>query len=153
MNKKITIGAIVFIVIISIATKLRGPYSAVNQNTDRNSASLPVAAGKNSVSVDDQAVGNSVMVSSVIMEKKGFVVIHEKDNESLGKIIGSSALFEAGESNNVSISLREPLQGGKKYLAVLDIDNGDGVFRPGVDHPVMSNDGNGGALKIEFSVK
>jgi hypothetical protein len=157
MNKNVLIstGALGALLLLGVM----GPHGAaqfpstsggaVKETAGTNLAN--VAAG-NAISVDSQAAGNSVTISSVKLEKKGFVVIHEKDNELLGKILGSSALLDAGESNNVAITLREPLEEAETYLAVLVVDNGDGRYMPGIDHPVVSStDANGGPLKVDFS--
>lgn len=155
MNKKIIIGAVAALAILVGVSRFTDNRSPIVPSTEKSpaSASIPMAGGSNSVTVGDQAAGKSVTVSSVSLEKKGFVVIHEKDGDLLGKIIGSSALLEAGESSNVAIALRESLEEGKTYLAILVVDNGDGRYMPGADHPVVGNDANGGAFKVEFSVK
>lgn len=149
MNKKIVIGAILFIAIASAVTKWSGGHWASIKNNDQSPADAAVS--KNALTLDKQTPGSVVSVSSAVLEKKGFVVIHEKDGELFGKIIGSSVLLESGESNNISITLREPLQTGKSYLAVIDVDNGDGRYMPGIDHPVPSKDGSGEPFSVGFS--
>lgn len=153
MNKKNIIGAMaVFALLVGVSrfTDNRSPMVPSTEKT-HSSASVPAAGGNNSVTIGNQIAGKSVTISSVSLEKKGFVVIHEKDGDLLGKILGSSALLEVGESSNVSIALSEALKSGKTYLAVLVVDNGDRRYLPGIDHPVMSNEGNGGPFKVEFS--
>ena len=150
MNKKIVIGAVLFIAIASAVTKWGGGHWAETQNSDEGPAGAAVS--KNALTLDKQTPGSVVSVSSAVLEKKGFVVIHEKDGELFGKIIGSSILLEPGESSNISITLREPLQTEKSYFAVIDVDNGDRRYMPGTDHPAPSNDGSGEPFKVGFSV-
>lgn len=159
MNKNVLIsaGALGILLLLGVL----GPHGAVQfpSAPDGDAAKetagtgLAVVGAGNALSVGKQVAGNSVTIASVGLEKKGFVVIHEKDGELLGKILGSSELLSPGESNNVAITLRESLQDGKTYLAVLVVDNGDGRYMPGADRPVMSTtDTNGGPFKAEFSV-
>lgn len=159
LHKSVLISAGAFGILLLLG--ILGPHGAVQFPSaptgggaakETAGTGLSGVGGGNALSVA-QAAGNSVTIASVVLEKKGFIVIHEKDGENLGKIIGASALLQAGESNNVAIALREPLQDGKIYLAVLVVDNGDGRYMPGADRPVMSTtDTNGGPFKAEFSV-
>jgi hypothetical protein len=158
MNKKMLIGAAVILVILAGVSRFAGgklPTISLSKQKASSSESAPSAAsvGNNSVTIGDQPAGGSVSISSVSVEKKGFAIVHGKDGDMLGKIIGASELLPPGEAKNLQITLREPTEAGKDYLIVLVVDNGDGRYMPGADRPVMSADGVGGALKTPFSVK
>jgi hypothetical protein len=153
MNKNVLVSTGALMILLALG--ILGPHGAVqfpSAPDETAGTGLAVVGGGNALSVGNQTVGDSVIIASVGLEKKGFVVIHEKDGENLGKIIGSSALLGAGVSKNVLVTLRESLQDGKKYLAVLVVDNGDGRYMPGADRPVMSSTDIGGAFKVGFSV-
>ncbi len=84
----------------------------------------------------DQTDTTSFKIARLVLEKPGFVVIHEDDNNKPGKIIGQSSLFTAGESRDLSVSVK--LEAGKNYFAVLYLDNGDGQFKLENDPPAKN---------------
>ena len=93
--------------------------------------------GTSAIYVAEQAVGRSVLVSVVRLEKPGFVVIHENAVGVPGKILGVSALFPAGEAENLPpIMLSRTMRDGEMVYAMLHADNGDGAFDVASDKPV-----------------
>lgn len=152
MNKNVSISAVAFIILILLSVQTPRRDEKLSIAPEKETAGTALVTGKNALVIKEQKIGDMVMVSSVNLSRKGFVVVHEKDNDQLGKIIGSSALLEIGESNNVEVALTEELQGGKNYVATLHFDNGDRLFRPGTDLPVMLDDINAGPIKTEFRV-
>ncbi len=72
---------------------------------------------------------------TVAIPKNGFVTIHESLSGAPAEIIGTSALIIAGESET-TIPLTTTMIPGTSYLALLHVDNGDGVFVVNDDLPV-----------------
>ena len=96
------------------------------------------------------------MIEMVSIEKKGFVVVHEDDGGKVGKIVGTSSLLNAGETKEVTVMMK--IHAGLSHLAMLHVDNGDGVFDEKQDLPLknengdyvmMSFKGEGEAMKTE----
>jgi len=116
----------------------------------KDGGSMGLRVGKNALNINEQKVGKVATVSFVVLEKGGYVVIHEMSKGAPGKIIGASALLGAGESSNVSVSLSSALEDGKSYIAMLHVDNGDGTFDATSDAPVKSDDMDGAIIMMEF---
>ena len=104
----------------------------------------------NMISVDTQKPGSLVVVSSITLEAKGFVVIHEVLDGKPAAVIGSSALLSKGQLANVQVAVKSLLQNGKSYIAMLHYDNGDGVFDLATDAPFL---GTTDIVMTEFTVK
>lgn len=92
-----------------------------------------LVVGPNAINVDEQPLGSKAVVSMVILEAPGYVVIHELNNGAPGKVLGASTLLQAGESRNVNVNLSSALTADKKYVAMLHTDNGDGSFNASSD--------------------
>ncbi len=166
MNKNVRVSAVALIILLSSSVLLRRgiqlpqflqsaekEQAAVATAGDIDSHVVPAVSGgggRSALAVKDQKAGSAVMVASVSLARKGFVIVHRMDGEMLGKIIGSSALLPAGESENIEITLREPLLKGEKHTATIHFDNGDGFFLPGNDLPAMNESSDGGIIKAEF---
>lgn len=100
------------------------------------SASASATDGKNSLAVDNQPAGTAVTVSSVMLEKNGWVAIHEEQNGTPGKILGAQ-LFLAGTSSGKVDLLRGTVANGT-YDAMLHADDGDHKFDPAKDLPLKN---------------
>lgn len=98
--------------------------------------------GKNLILVLDQKPGNSVHINQVIIEKNGYLSIHEDKNGGFGDIIGTSTLLPEGSSQNFDIILNKTMSNGQKFYAMLHADDGDGVFDPAKDLPLKDEQGN-----------
>lgn len=92
-----------------------------------------LVVGPNAVNVDEQPLGNKAVVSMVVLEAPGYVVIHESNNGAPGRVLGASTLLQAGESKNVNMNLSSALAADKEYIAMLHVDNGDGTFSETAD--------------------
>lgn len=93
------------------------------------------------ISVD----GDKVWVPSVLIDKPGFVVIHEVlDGAPIVPASIGHAYVEAGTSENVEITTDYPLADGADYIAMLHYDTDeDGVYSFGegmtdVDTPALT---------------
>lgn len=94
---------------------------------------LPFLLGKDAIRVDDQEVGEVVLVRLLNMSQPSFVVLQE-DGRGPGKVIGVSALLKSGSKRNLRIELSEKPAEGYIY-ASLYRDDGDGAFNLENDIP------------------
>lgn len=105
-----------------------------------------------SIMVSNQTISqNTITVPSIVMDAKGFVVVH-RDNGSGGPvvpgIIGEAVPLNAGTNTNVQIPLSDvALTDGEKLHIMLHFDTGtEGVYEfdgaNGFDGPVLTEDGN-----------
>jgi len=78
------------------------------------------------VIINDQNAGLEVELTEVVLDKSGWVAIHEDAGGALGNILGAQ-LFDAGEGKG-TVSLLRATDPGKTYYAVVYTDNGDRQF-------------------------
>lgn len=100
-----------------------------------------VPGAKNAVAVSDYTVGKTVSVAIVLLEKPGYVMIHEDDKGNPGKIIGTSRLLPAQESTNVVVTLTRASKDAEVLYAMLHLDDGDGKFNATTDNPIVDSEG------------
>lgn len=106
----------------------------------------PAFADHLNIAADGIAVdGDTVTIPSVLIDKPGFVVIHEVlDGAPVVPASIGHAYLEAGTSENVEITADYPLSDGADYIAMLHYDtDGDGVYSFGegmtdVDGPALT---------------
>jgi len=94
----------------------------------------------NRISLVNQFPGNIVHVAVIQLAKGGFVVIRKDNNGVAGDIIGTQ-YFDAGTRPG-SVKLTENTVDGKTYYAYLYSDNGNKIFNPGVDAPILNASNN-----------
>lgn len=112
----------------------------VNTQETRTTSGV-VLSGKNTVDVEDQPAGNSVKISSIVLNEMGWVVIHEDASGKPGNVLGAALVF-AGEHSLVPVELLRNTEKGKTYHVVLHTDNGDRVFDLKKDFPITDSAGN-----------
>jgi hypothetical protein len=91
-----------------------------------------------SVTVIDQgSTGVNVAVIQAVAAQAGWLVIHADNNGAPGAVLGQASL-PAGTTDNIIVTLDEPISGETKLWAMLHVDEGEaGVYEfPGVDGPV-----------------
>lgn len=88
-----------------------------------------------------------VTISGTLV-KSGFVTIHQAMGTAPGEIVGTSGLIGAGTFSDVVIHLTKPMEYAGPYVALLHVDNGDGVFVVKDDMPVTSN---GASVRADFN--
>ena len=143
LGKKIIIIVLVLAVVVVVASlwwkseKVDNVanLSAVNQALDLGDQ----ADSRESVSllVDDQFPGQAIFVSSVVLPKGGWVVIHHSDNGQPGTVAGAG-YFGAGV-NTGEVNLTIPTKEGENYLALLYRDNGDTSFSAKLDQVYLDS--------------
>lgn len=94
-------------------------------------------AEPNGVVALDQRPGSSVVISSLIVEQDGWVVIHKEAGGKPGPVLGETYVT-AGEHSQVIVSLRESTMDGNTYYAMLHRDDGDRKFDISKDAAVQS---------------
>lgn len=96
-------------------------------------------AENNAVAAQDQQPGSSVIISQVVLENAGYVVIHENSNGTPGTVLGSSMLLSEGQTDNVTVELSRQTQEGETLFAMLHVEsNNNSSFELSTDGPVMS---------------
>jgi uncharacterized surface protein with fasciclin (FAS1) repeats len=91
-----------------------------------------------SVTVIDQgSTGTNVAVIQAVAAQAGWMVIHADNDGAPGPVLGHASL-PAGTTDNIIVTLDEPISGEVKLWAMLHVDEGEaGVYEfPGPDAPV-----------------
>lgn len=99
------------------------------------------------VMVQGQPSGAQAIISTVSAKTASFITVHESLSGAPAQIIGQSALLPVGDYSNVAIRLTQETLPGYRYIVLLMADDGDGVYEPGIDVPVMSE---GQVIKRDF---
>lgn len=133
-------------VIVIIALVVFGYYIFKGNNvtaptsTDSIESTESDKNATNRVVISDQFPGNIVYLSSVQLDKPGFVVI-KKDNKGVpGDIIGYQ-YFDKGINPGKVTLTKSTIEGGL-YYATLYSDNGDKKFDEIKDLPIKNASGN-----------
>ena len=135
MKTKISlIGGVIVVIIVSLILFFRGGNLA--SDTPQSSAGL--AIGANVIYVAEQPPLQTISVALVRLQKPGFVVVHEDVAGAIGGILGASGVLPSGETKNLeSIPLSRLTREGERLYVMLHLDDGDGVFDPVKDKPVL----------------
>ncbi|HEY9583573.1 MAG TPA: hypothetical protein VJI66_01250 [Candidatus Paceibacterota bacterium] len=137
------VTVIVIIILIVLGYYLFRGDKVVSPTTDdtntTDDSSLVASQAANRVVVTDQFPGNIVYLSSVQLEKPGFVVVHKDNNGTPGDIIGYQ-YFDKG-INPGRITLTSSTVEGGVYYAMLHSDDGDKVFNATKDLPLKDSKG------------
>lgn len=149
-------GIIILVLVaaaIAAAVVLR--QAAPSTNTDTNASTDSTSGlrvGKNAIYVAEQPPGTTLNVSLVAMEKAGFVVVHEADaSGAVGAAIGVSGYLQAGEREDVKISLSRPAKVGEQLIAMIHEDNGNKAYDDeAADAAIIEN---GAPVWMVFSVE
>ncbi len=121
------------------------PITPTPTPTQGGSAGTPGKA--NALTVKDQTPGANVVIESATLDRAGFVVIHEDNRGSVGRVLAMSNYLPAGTSKNINIILATAP--GSGYFAMLHADiDGDKNFSQNID--VALNDAAGKPVAVEF---
>lgn len=105
-----------------------------------------------SVQALDQAPGKQITVSSVNLERSGWVTIHKEENNNPGTVIGVSTLMPSGKTDNVVVPLTITTRNNERVYVMLHDDNGNGRFEyPGPDIPLKDSVGSIVMTRITIS--
>jgi hypothetical protein len=137
------VTAIVIIVLIIIGIMVFGGRSTNEPGTNGTSTATSTGTTGNEVNrivMSDQYPGNVVYLSSVQLERGGWVVIHKDNRGQPGDVIGST-YFNPG-INPGRVNLTQSTTEGGIYYAVLHTDDGDKVFNASRDAALKDARGN-----------
>jgi ribosomal protein L35AE/L33A len=155
MNKSILLIIILGIaivvagaVLLLVPAKVETEPDVVTNSSDSSSSGLLV--GSNAIYVADQKPGDWVSISKIVLGDSGYVVIHEYKDGVPGSILGTSVVFNKGQSDGFRILLERATQEGESLFAMLHVDNGDGVFDPAKDAPVKNAQGD--IIMMRFTI-
>ncbi len=141
-KKALVYAAVAFVAGIGMGWILFAPVPVAKEGDKVSDKPLVLAAGENSVVVDDQLPGNKVEIKDVKLREAGWVAIHEADGGALGKVLGAQ-WFPAGESTGTVELLRPTVDAGT-YFAVLHSDNSSTegrIFDPKVNVALLDDAG------------
>jgi hypothetical protein len=100
--------------------------------------------GANVVTASDQELGagNVLVVAHVTAAAGGWIVIHADNNGQPGAVVGYAAV-NAGENDNVQVTITDPTALTPTLWAMLHVDAGTvGTYEfPGADAPVKDSAG------------
>ncbi len=138
----VTVIVIIILIVLGYYMFKGGANGTTSTTTpEENIASTTATTTSvNRIVVSDQFPGNIVYISSVQLDKPGFVEIHKDNNGTPGAYVGSQ-YFDAG-INNGKITLTSPTVEGGTYYAMLHSDDGDKKFNPAKDLPLKDASGN-----------
>lgn len=149
MNKYLwVVGLLVVLGLGYYLIKGRTQTPVTTEVATEETATVP--GKKNLVAVSDYTVGKTTTVASVVLEKPGYVMIHEDASGKPGAIIGTSAFLPAGESSEVVVNLKRASKDGEVLYAMLHMDDGDGKFSATNDNPITDSKGN--VVTMNFTV-
>ncbi len=116
-------------------TGLETPNETVKKG---GAAVVPVLTlGKSFVSVDDQPAGDLVQLTSVSLERDGWVAILESTDGQLGNVLGARRFPKGTSQGNIEL-LRGTVP-GTLYYAVLYSDDGNRIFELGTDAQLVDS--------------
>lgn len=99
----------------------------------------PVDVGGGSITVENQDQFDYVVLDAELAAP-GWITIHESLSDAPAAIIGTSRFLEKGVYDDLVISLTKQMIPGYKYITLLHVDSGDGIFIAEEDYPVKVND-------------
>ncbi|EMA56985.1 hypothetical protein C468_16979 [Halorubrum kocurii JCM 14978] len=115
---------------LEVQDSTEGTFTTTTPVTIQPADAEPVPTA--TVTFSDQTVTNgsdTVTVDSANLSEGGFVVIHAEDNGSAGAVLGNSSYLANGTSENITITLDEPLTANTSLVAMAHLDtDGDEAY-------------------------
>lgn len=113
------------------------------------------AADAAAIEAEDQiSDGTAIIVASVTLPNGGFVAVHGDDNGAPGAVIGVSPLLPPGLSEDVEVTLDEPLTADATVYPMAHIDDGNGTYEfPGPDGPAVDANGDVAVVAVVVTVQ
>lgn len=151
MKKIITVGIIFFIVgflvsylfgggIKNVVSKNENEETKTTENTkvlnDKNGIEK-TSLGEDTIVVDNQPFGDSVIISKLDLKETVWVTIYEDANGEPGNILGAG-VFDVGSFEKQEISLLRSTSGDSTYYVKLLKDDGDRIFDHVKDLPIKN---------------
>lgn len=137
----VTVIVIIVLIIIGILVFGNGKTTTdEGLTTETPTTETPASPESNRIVIGDQFPGNVVFVSSVQLDKGGWVEIHADNKGQPGAYIGSQ-YFDKGINTGKITLIKSTVEGGL-YYAMLHSDDGDKKFNPEKDLPLKDSKGN-----------
>lgn len=106
--------------------------------------------GIGTIQAEDQLAGKRALVSTVALEREGWIVIHEDKEGRPGVVLGATWL-PAGSHENVEVNLLRGMEAGRRYYAMLHHEvNGDGSHLFDLDKDLPFEDAQGNIIMTSF---
>ncbi len=157
MKQKYILAGIIVLAIVLFgwwwlgrSNEATAPETSTPMNQDQNEATdnvpepgedgtatnqLPTT--NDAVAVSDQVSGTSITIDNYVLNKAGFIEIHEVTSEnSPGAIVGASGYLIAGRGQDLEVNAK--VVAGREYMAMIHIDDGDKKFNATKDLPALS---------------
>lgn len=83
--------------------------------------------------------GEAGVVVDAVLGKPGFLTLHDTIGDAPSTILASSDFLVEGIHSALTLSVPGGLDPLNGYVMLMVADDGDGVYEPGVDRPVMVN--------------
>ncbi len=131
---------ITFVLFLMVAF---GLYLYFNQQTDKHekNASGNKTTKQETLQVFPQEPKDKVLVKSVTLSKKGFLVVREMEGDKLSQVVEISKPLDKGTYANITIPLGNADISNKKLIVMIYEDYGDdGVFND-FDRPMLDENG------------
>ena len=96
-------------------------------------------AGSALVLQPSQEAGASHVAVDSTLAKSGFVTVHRAFGDAPADVLGVSEFLTPGNYSDLLIPLSTPTEAGSSYFVLMFLDDGDGVYEPRVDLPVMTD--------------
>ncbi len=106
----------------------------------------PVDVGGGSLTFPEQTRTTEVTFSTTLV-KTGFVTIHQAIGLAPGPVVAISSPLTPGEYVDVTLAVPDGLTPGLPYIALLLVDDGDGVYESDWDFPVTTG---GSVVRADF---
>lgn len=136
----VVVGLFLLVMILIVAVTPERPAMKPIVTFMHKSGGMVSYAGRAHITAIDQTVPGKVVILSVALKENGYVIIHKEEKGKAGKIIGVSKMLAPGIYSNSAIVLSEVVAPGQGLIAMLHVDNGDGVFSDEKDGPMKGGD-------------
>lgn len=83
--------------------------------------------------------GEPGVVVDAVLGKPGFITLHDTIGDAPSTILVASDLLDEGIHSAITLAVPGGLDPLLNYVMLMVADDGDGVYEPGVDRPVMVN--------------
>jgi len=131
------------------AKKNSTPAPVTAPVVSETSATVNLPTKSKLITVENQPLGNNLLIKSVTLKSAGFVAIQEEANGKPFNLIGS-AFLEPGIYDDSSFIVIRKTKTGEKLFVSVYVDDGDGQFNPSSD--TLARDDNGAPVMAEIEI-